>query len=210
MTSYQIVESVCFIISILCLYTLRKTIFKWFPLFLALTVFVEIYGPMYTRVHHKSNVWIYNIFTPIEIIFYSWLFYNIYQNSVLKKVALFFIPVYLVAVIINQAFIQGFAVFHSYTMLLGDFFMVVFSCLYFYELLRSETQQHLLKIPSFWIVIGLFFFYLGNIFYDLYWDYLMQHHLDNKRKIFDLINNNLIIVLYSCFSIGFLCTRKVQ
>ncbi|HLX92412.1 MAG TPA: hypothetical protein VKR32_12060 [Puia sp.] len=208
MTSYQIAESASFIISLVCYDKLRHTPYKWFPWFLGITVLVEFYGPYYTRRYHASNVWLYNIFTPLEIIFYAWIFHSIYRGRIVRKLSLGFIPAYIIAVTINEAFIQGFGTFHSYTMLVGDFFVVLFSCCYFYELLKSNTQQSFLSITAFWIVTGLFFFYLGNIFYDLYWDYLLQNNLDNRRKIFNLINNNLILLLYACFSIGFICSKK--
>jgi len=110
-------------------------------------------------------------------------------------------------VLLNLLFIQGFTQFHSYTVALGNMFMIVLCCLFFYELLLHPLEGELRKVPMFWISTGILFFHLGDLSFDLLFN-LLKNDATGK-DFFQSINNNLILILYSCFIIAFLCQRSL-
>lgn len=193
--------------SLLTYRSLKGTAFRLFPFFLLFVVVVESAGSYTGRVLHYKNSWFYNISTTIEFIFYAYIFSLTLRDRVFKKMALRFMAIYPAVVALNIVFIQGFMEFHSYTNALGNVCMVIFCCLFFYELLLNPLEGELRKVPMFWIGTGILFFYLGDLSFDLLYNLLKNDA--TGRDLFKSINNNLILILYSCFIIAFLCQRSL-
>jgi len=201
-------ELAALLISLICWGRLKDTTFKWFPLFLFLICFADLYGHYIRQALSKPNAWLYNISVPIEYLFFAFLFGLNYQTKLFRRVAFIFLPLFFVFALSNMAFIQGFVKFNTNILKAGSFFMIVFSCLYFTELLRQERHIALLKEPMFWVATGVLLFNTGDFCYAIFSDYLIQHHFDRTRKLFKLINNKLVWVLYTCLIISFLCTKR--
>lgn len=187
----------------------NKVIFYFIP-FLFLTVVVEFWG---RRGHFQENftkMAMYNIFTTIEFTFYSFLFYIHLKKTLLRRLVLIFIPFYLVAVTCNLLFVQGLnKTFHSYTFLLGSFFIVIFCCCFFYEsVLPDKIDDQLSKQPFFWIASGLLIFYLGSVIINALFEYLSSNDLQQEGKnIYNAITRTLNVILYSAFCIAFYLCR---
>lgn len=205
---HNLFEAASFLVCLFSWQRIKFSVFRFFIPFLLITVLAELLGKYYKVILHRPNVWIYNIFTPLEFLFYGFIFYSVFKRPSFKKIALYFIPLYLLCVIINEAYIQGFDKFHSNTMVIGSVCMIFLSCIYFYELIQSEEKADVLKDSMFWVSTGILFFYAGDFCYDIFFDFIVSHKLDLTRKLFQAINNNLNLFLYSCFSVGFLCQTK--
>lgn len=200
------VELFSFLIAIVFLRKKNNSTLVYFIPFLFLTVLIEI-GGLYIGKIYRNNIWLFNIFTSLEFVFYSSIFNKYFKNKKYKALTKYFVPFFIVLVIINLSFIQLlFKNFHSYTMIVGSFFIILFCCLYFLELFSNEGN--ILGQPLFWIACGLLLFYLGNFVYNLLLDYLVKYHLDKERSLFKSINNNLNILMYTLFSIGFYVARR--
>ncbi len=181
--------------------------------FLLLKVVVEVLGIWFSYKGIKYY-WLYNMLTTIEFIFYSFLFYLHFRRPFFRKISFGFIPGYIICVALNLAFVQGTMYFHTYTFLLGSFFIVVFCCFFLYEsILPEHINQQLSKQPFFWICIGLLIFYLGSVIINALFEYLRSNDLQQEgKKIYGIINHSLNVLLYTSFSISFfLCrnTRKI-
>ena len=95
-------------------------------------------------------------------------------------------------------------------MTLGSVFLVIFCCLFFYELLLNPVEEELRKDPMFWIATGILFFYLGDLSFNLFYNLLDAYASITAKKLFLNINNNLTLILYSCFIMAFLCKRNLR
>lgn len=197
-----------FIVSMLFYPRLKGTPFRTFPFFLFFIVLVEFAGRYISVALHQKNLWLYNISTTLEFVFYAYIFGLHLRDPVFKKLASRFIIFYPLLVLLNILFVQGFWEFHSYTMVVGSIFMIIFCCRYFYELLQSPLEGDLLRDPMFWISTGILFFYLGDFSYNLLFNLLQKYAANTGGKLFRSINNNLILILYSCFTIAFLCRKN--
>lgn len=204
---YMYAELGALVTSLLTWRTMKGTAFRLFPFFLLLVVAVEVSGDYTGRVLHYKNSWLYNISTTLEFIFYTYIFSCTLRNPVFKKMTSRFMATYPILVLLNIVFIQGVTEFHSYTYALGSVFMAIFCSLFFYELLLNPLEGELHKVPMFWIATGILFFYLGDLTFDLLYNLLKDDA--TGRDIFKSINNNLILILYSCFIIAFLCQRSL-
>ncbi len=159
MDIYFYFQVLSFFTAILLYRKKRNKLVLYFIPFLFLTITVEGLGAWYISKSIR-NYWIYNVFTTIEFVFYSALFYLHLKKSVFKKLVIWFVPVFILLVILNILFKQGFnKTFNTYTFLLGSFFIVIFSCCYFYEsVLPENIDQQLSKQAFFWISSGLLIF----------------------------------------------------
>ncbi len=154
-----------------------------------------------------SNTVSQNIFTFIEFIFYSWLFIREVNSILLRKFIIAASISFIVYTLFSFIFNPGIFVFYLYPYLTGSILMVLFSCLYFFNLLRSEEYIELRKFPMFWVCIGIMFFYTGM--FSVYMFILQGNkpaHYDYQR-LFNIVSNIFNIILYSCFIIAFICHR---
>ena len=143
--------------------------------------------------------------------FYSILFRIHLNNKVLRYIIILLIPFYLILFILNVIFIQGLTTsFHSYTFLLGSFFMVVYSCFFLYESILPESiNVRLSRQPFFWITIGLLIFYLGSVIINALVEYLTKSDFQKQGIIiYQNITNSLNVILYGSFSIAFILCRN--
>ena len=208
-------EIISFAFSIFYYIKKRNNLLLYFIPFLFLTVTVEYIGGWYLS-HGVRNYWIFNVFTTIEFLFYSFLFYLHYRKKFLKNMVLISMALFISTVVLNLLFIQGFNnTFNTYTFLLGSFFIVVFCCLFFYEsVLPDKIDQQLVKQPFFWICSGLLIYYLGSVIINALFEYLRNNDLGEEgKKIYGTINHTLNVILYSSFCIAFyLCrdNRKIS
>lgn len=204
----------CLFFALLFLKDLKKHRgFIYFFPFLLVTVTVELVAKFVMGENTNSRparFLMFNIFTTAEFVFYSAIFLLHLNNTTLKKIIRILIPVYLVLVTVNIIFIQGPNSFHTYTFLLGSFFMVVYSCFYLYESILPESlNSNLSKQPFFWVCIGLLIFYLGSVIINALFEYLTSASLMAQGTvIYTTITNSLNVILYGSFSIAFILCRN--
>lgn len=191
----------------------RQKGFIYFVPFLLITVTIELIAKLAMTDNpdlRPARFMLFNIFTASEFVFYSAIFLLHLNNATLKKIIRILIPVYLLLVAINIAFIQGVNSFHTYTFLLGSFFMVVYSCFFLYESILPESlNTKLSKQPFFWVCIGLLIFYLGSVIINALFEYLTSASLKAQgTQIYTTITNSLNVILYGSFSIAFILCRN--
>lgn len=206
---YLLVQASSFLVCIYLFKYLKDTLLKYFLPFLLITLTVELVGFWLTKIGIK-NYLLYNVFTTLEFIFYSFLFSKHLKTTLFKKLTLGFMPFYATMVFLNLQFIQGYNSFHTYTFLLGSFFIVLFCCLFFYESVLPEHLDHpLAKQPFFWVCTGLLLFYMGSVIINALFEYLRSYNLQQEgKRIYGIINQSLNVVLYSAFIYAFILCRK--
>ncbi len=184
----------------------------YFIPFLFVTVVVEFLGWWWTYHFDVGKHGMYNLFTTVEFIFYTFLFYTHFTRRIFKTLSLIFIPVFILLSLLNILFMQGLnTTFNTYTFLVGSFFIVVFCCCFFYESVQPEKiDDQLSKQPLFWIASGLLIYYLGSVIINALFEYLRSNDLrDQGMRIYGIINKSLNVILYSSFCIAFyLCPNN--
>ena len=207
---YLYFELICLFTAIFFYIKKRNKLPLYFIPFLFLTVTVEFLGRWGAFPKGFGKYSMYNIFTALEFFFYALLFYAHFKKMFFKRLAFFFIPCFFFAVGLNFIFIQGLnKTFHSYTFLIGSFFIIVFCCCFFYEsVLPERIDEQLSKQPFFWICSGLLIFYLGSVIINALFEYLISNDLQLEgKKIYNIINRSLNVLLYSSFCIAFYLCR---
>lgn len=194
-----------------CIFKYRKLhplVIRYFVWFLLFYLLLECYG-LYLSSHKIRNHWLYNIYIFIEFNFLNYIYIQTITTSGPRNTIKAFSLVFPLFFIINIAFIQGIHTFNTYSYVAGGAAVIVWTCMYFTELLSKPKFSSIIEQPLFWISTGLLFFYLGNIpFYGMI-NYLLKNH-------YGIVKNYFVIVLilnvlkYSLYAVGFLCTKPKQ
>jgi hypothetical protein len=203
-------QILAFITSVICWPKIRSSRFRWFLPFLILMVIVELTSRYLTHeIKMKTNGMIYNFSIPLEYLFYLWLFLKVYRIPRLKLFCLVYIYCYAIFCGIVLLF-GGVKSFNSIILSISNVSGILFSCIYFYEQIISDLRTNLLKEPMFWISCGVLLFNLGEFIYSLFYKLLREYGWDQGTKLFKLINNQLVLILYSCIIIGLICVKNCK
>jgi hypothetical protein len=203
-----IFEIICFLASIALFFqaSIPKYL-KTFPFFLLITLGVEFANMLFVK-SEKISVRLFNIFTTFEIAFYLFIISCCIYSKKIRRIIWWIIAIYPVLVYINRTFFQVKS-FHTTTYSLGCLLIVAACVYYILELFQSTRSVNLSKEPAFWICSGLLFFYTCTFPLIGLWNHL--HGLPEiiLRNLFTILQV-LNVLLYSLFSIAFLCRIRFR
>jgi hypothetical protein len=177
---------------------------KLFSYLLWLTFPVEVLSAYLIYFAHKSNVWLYNIFTLPEFWLYGYYYLLMIHQPRLRIILKIFLVIFPIFWGITVFLVFGFNVWNSYVIILGSFFSVVFSLMYYYRLIIDPEIYPLRNLPEFWIASGMLIFYLGALPYFGTLNFLIRSHMHvavTLSKVLTLLNT----CMYTFFSYAYLC-----
>ena len=174
--------------------------------FLALTCIVELIGA-WMSYHSYHNARLYSSFTFFEFVFYQCLFRWELRSPKIKFIITIVLLFYLVCGLLNIFLIQK-DDFQSYNYVLGCIIIVVWSVVYFNSLFRVPENESLVRMPFFWIAIGVMFYYTCTFsIYGLH--NFITSTMNYYNRVLTFIEDLLNITLYTLFTIGFLCHIRI-
>ena len=186
---------------------------RYFPIFLFIQFLNILISSLYFRVFQLgSNIWMYNLFILFDMLSFSYFFYYQFDSSRLKKLTVWLSIAFVVFYIINLLFIQDFYKYFSNPRSLMGGNLIVFSLMYFFQLFNNPKMvEDISRKASFWIVIGIFFFYLTSTVIMGSLNYLITIYTEiSKYYNHSATMKYLAMSLYSFYIIGFLCHKTEQ
>ncbi len=197
-------------LSSLCIYRQShpRLYLNLFPVFLLVTVIMSGFID-YFSAHKQSNLVMFNILTSLQFCFYLFVLKEIIRNPTAKRVIFFAFMIYPFVAILIIFFIQKITFVLTISYALGCLFIVAFSIFYFFELFQLPSPVNLLKQPQFWICSGLLFYFSCSFFVFSFLNFLKSpSHLIGKNL--EIIANLLDVLLYTSFTVAFLCRIKIR
>jgi hypothetical protein len=114
----------------------------------------KIFGLLY-----RTNAPILHLECLVLFIFYSLIYYHLFQSGIVKKMVFFAAMAVIVFAIINALFLQPFhSVFPSYLYLLTNSMMVILSLLLFKQMLLYPLKINITSQSVFWYNTSILFF----------------------------------------------------
>lgn len=188
------------------------TFLRYFLFLLWFVVGVEF--TMWALKHYNDirfqNNFIYNVVTSILYIYFFLLYYNVIKTPRYKRLVFFFLVAFVLAVTINFLWIQGLMLttpFHSYPFTIGAILLILTIGLFFVEILNTEKVLYFKKYLMFWISVGLFLYYTAIIPYIISLNFLPAFR---NSSSWSFIIFTLNLMMYACFSIGFIVSKKLS
>lgn len=195
-------ELVAAVAAVACYRKYRASTEKYFLFFLWYTFLLDLSGAIMGHVFDIENLWLYNIFTLTSFLFYFYWYNSILKSRLIRRLIRVFSFLFLIVAIVNFMY-QEVNVYHQYTFIVGSVFLIFLTVFHFYQLLNSNQVLVVKYKLSFWISTGLLLFSVGMIPLFSLSEYL---NFKGSGFIWTLVSLNM--VLYGCYIIGFLWTKK--
>lgn len=181
---------------------------KLFPVYLLITLLVELFATLLI-IQSANNILLYNIYCIVNFCFLFFVLEEVITSRLMKRITLFATGIFILLALINLFFIQKSNVWNSISYSFGSLMVVALTIYYYLELFRRPKSVNLIREPAFWICAGLLFFYSCSFpFLGL------NNFLDHAPLVIKLNLGSILmllnILLYSLFTIAFLCRFKIR
>ncbi|MEM9142662.1 MAG: hypothetical protein AAGA86_06715 [Bacteroidota bacterium] len=163
---------------------------------------MELVAGILGNVFEINTKWIYNIYMLISFSFYFHWYRSILKRKEFRNTVLVFIILFVCTSLWNFAF-QDWNYYHKYTFVTGALFTMVCTLFHFGQLLGSDEVLDIRRNLSFWISTGLLLFNMGMVPLML-----LSRNLNFSELHYFVLIVTLNLILYGCYSIGFLWTRE--
>lgn len=180
------------------------TYLRFFPWILLYVFLNEIFAGYFHSIF-GNNVHFYNVFNIVFFMYFYFVFHINEHRKAYKLWILIAAICFVLASVVN-AFYQPFG--HQPQLLsyiVGACALLLCIILYFIDILYTPQILHIRKDLLFWVSIGLLLFYVGYIPIKVARQFF-EHN--NHFTTLGIVHRILVIIMNTCFIIGFLWTRK--
>lgn len=153
------------------------------------------------ELHIHNNFPLIHAYLLMSTIFFGIIYYRAFFSLFIKKVVLIVTGAVLVVAVINVIFIEQLFDYPSITNTALSVMLIVFSLMYFYQLLTRQDFVHIEKQPLFWINSSVLFYYSVTIFLFMLFKKLSVEQNASYFQI-NIVTNIIANIL---FTIGLLC-----
>jgi len=157
----------------------------------------------------KNNQYVFHFLIPIQYSLLSFFYLNVLTNTVIKRMIIVSIPVFWIVSLLISFYVQKFDAYNSYSLLIQNFLLTLWSLSYFGNLVRGEQFVQLEKKPVFYICAGIFFFSLSDFFIEGVMDYLIKAKNEYSLTLY-YISEILSFILYGTFIVAFAVNKWVN
>lgn len=199
--SFLCFQIAALVAAICCWNCYKKTTERYFLWFLIYVVCHEILGISYQYVFDNDNDILHNIFTLISFPFYFFWFHKILNKR--KWVIYVLLSAFFITFLNDIIYINPLDYLYLNPIVVGAFCVLILTISYFVELLNTDSITTFAQSQRFWIVTGLFSFYIGLIPLLIFY-----HYLNYNGGFYSLVITCLNAVLYSCYLKSFICLKK--
>ncbi len=176
------------------------------PFFLLITLIVETAGE-FIKSSGKPNVWIYNLFSVVEFLFFTTYFKSVLRGKVIKMMTYSLQIILPVTCLINILLVQGIGRFHTFTYAAGCIVMVILSIVHLSQIYRNSEIKNPIYLVSFWVTCAILFFFTTSVTIIGVFNYLAV--LSNQLiQLYKTVLLTINCIFYSLFIIAFLCQKN--
>ena len=213
-TIYLAIVLIAFLTSLVSFKTGLPFRLKLFAWLLGLTFIVEVFCRYFLWVFHVTNTMlIYSPFNLVEYWVYGYFYYLLIEVKILRRIIFLFLCIFPIFWLVTEVFF-GLGHWNTYMTVAGNFFIILFALMYYYQLATAKEIQPIRHLPEFWIATGMLIFYLWELPYAGTLNFFLNYYIAHRTVSRGLLSIRLILdsLMYALFSYGYLCqitnTRK--
>lgn len=189
---------------------------KYFPLIIGYTLASEIMGYMVAEyddiqliylnnhLYARYNHLLYNIFDVVFFLYFFYIFWKIIDVPKYRRIINYCVILFVATSLINPLFQNILILPQLMAITMGSVSLIACIAFYFKTLQsKKESKLHHNNL-LFWISIGLLAFYPIYpfiMFLGFHYEIYVKYHIR-------LVQHTTIVLMYSCFIIGFLRLRR--
>lgn len=183
----------------------KHTVLKYFVWILLYNLINEI-SAKYVYYWLDRNVVMYNVYNTIFFLYFLYVFRSFVQSKTYKKWIFYSTVLFSVVTVVNAIVVNAYFDNLMTSYITGACLLIFCIILYYIEILSDSRVLYIKEDLLFWISVGLLLFYVGYIPIKISREFFS----DNNDLFVTLFNVQriLIIIMNSCFIIGFIWTKK--
>jgi len=206
LTINTVPELACLLLAVVFLGRDKDPFWRMLILYLFLTCMVELAGIYIHKVLQRSNMPLYTVFVLFECFAVSSFFFALLRPYGLKRRWLAAWLAVFILTYFAELLAGHFHHFVSVTTSLMSVAFVLAALCYYYLLLNADKFERLTLHAAFWWTNGSFIFYFGGTVCNLFFDILIAHPASvYTHSIRYIIFGVSDVILYTCWSLSFLC-----
>ncbi|MEP7375633.1 MAG: hypothetical protein ABI675_19710 [Chitinophagaceae bacterium] len=202
----------CSIVGFVYYKDLKSRQLSFFPFYLLLIFIQELTATLLVRQDPSySTGYIYNVYNPVNTLFYMIFYYHIPFNLPVRKLIGILVIVFITLTLGTFFFVKSIYVYNSYLSSASGFLITLCGILFLFNYFKLDNHTEEKKwLPVLWITIGLVAFYpVVNISFALHKNLLAYQATISGIKLYRLIPQLMSIFMYVCFIRAFyLCSRQ--
>lgn len=129
-----------------------------------------------------NNMWFFSPMSFIQFLILTIFFSHVIKNQRFKPIAAGIFILATCFFIVDFFYLEGPQVYNSYFLTLENFLLLLYSVIFFWELLRDEdlvkNAIFINTLPSFWYNCALFIFHCSNFMLSLAYNFLQSTQYD--------------------------------
>jgi hypothetical protein len=146
----------------------------------------------------------YHLYTIIEFGSLGYVFISNIRVKDLKTLFKFICFIGIASIILLPI-VGSFLMAQQYDFYIESSWAICLTAVFFIQIIRDDEYIELKTYPLFWVAVGIFMFYVGNLLLFSSVGYLYKLDPVLAKNIFLWINRGLNILMYFMFLVGFLC-----
>src|SRR6476661_8764469 len=174
------------LVAYVLLFETHKNYKRFILLYLILILVTSVVAFYLMDTPAKNNLVVFHVFTVLEYVVLSVLYYHELENKLFKKAMRFSIPVFVFICILLSAFVQKITVNNSDAIILESILLVCYSLFFLRERLLQPEVPSLLQYPMFWISVGILFYFIGSLLVEGLLNYFMRHAMSLALRLYNL------------------------
>lgn len=181
-----------------------------FVYYLLAVVLIEASGFYLRTVVKVPNTQLYNFLMLVQAMFFCYVFYRYHTSRSTRRWIAGSLVLFLVFFVAETIYRSGDSLnnYNRYCRIILGIQVIVFSCSFYFALLRDDSVRQLLLSGSFWIVTGLFFYYLCSTPMFTFYKEISKIKLSGSVSFYNLVMGCINAILYGSWIIAFICIRK--
>ena len=191
------------IVAILLFYKRFDGVMKVLSIFLIASALSDVLLDLVIVIypHHGNTSPIYHVYLLSCIVLLGIVYYKAFFSAFIKKAVLFSTALVFLIGVINVAFLEKIYEYPSITNTALSLMLIVFSLLYFYQILSRQEFIHIEKQSFFWINTAILFYYSVTIFLFM----LLKKLSVEQVGQYYIINTVTNVISNILFTVGLLC-----
>jgi len=187
------------------LYNYRRldSILRLMAIFCILSVIPDVAGLVasYLKLRHYNNLVLFHFFDMMAAVFFTLIYQRAFYKQLFKKITFILGGLSLLIMVCNAIFIEGLWKYPSVSNTVLCVLLIIFSLIYFYELLSRQEFTYIEKQGMFWINSGVLFYFAINIFL-----FMLYNDINSDQKAdYYMMQSVTNIIANLLFSVGLLC-----
>ena len=163
----------------------------------------------YLADHIKNNMFLYHMFSILELSLLLGYFRKIVDSNIIKKVIVWIITLFLGFSLYNILYLESLNSLNSNSQSVEFLILIIFCFIYYNQLAKSDEIIIFYQQPVFWIVTGFFTYFSCTIIVFAFYKYAIEYNKPFTTN-FWVFQEIMYLIKNLFITYGILCFRKTK